>query len=98
MCGAWVNTRKCSSASLGSGTARKRASFAFSAAASRKPKMDWAEAGTDAVPLTRDDKKQSRTREARRRTENSLMRLRRESKYVNTAVLRYTHEGGAKEV
>src|SRR5712671_5064065 len=41
MCGAFVRMRKCSSASLGSGTFRKRASVAFSATASRKPTIGW---------------------------------------------------------
>src|ERR1035437_3209814 len=60
MCGTLVRMRRCSSASLESGTARKRDSAACSAAASRKPKM--VVAGLEdaaALPLDRVDQPES---------------------------------------
>src|SRR5581483_1779373 len=45
MCGTFVRVRRCSSASLGSGTARKRASMADSSVALRNPKIEIEEGG-----------------------------------------------------
>ena len=66
--------RKCSSASLDSGTARKRDSVACSAAASRKPRME----GTDpeyAAAFLPDvvNEPESKMAEERRAAEKSLM-------------------------
>src|ERR1700722_979563 len=52
MCGTWVRMRRCSSANLASGAARKRDSTVDSDAASRNPKMDGGAAASGALPPT----------------------------------------------
>src|SRR5258708_2961806 len=85
MCGACVRVRRCSSASLGSGTARKRASVAASAAESRKPKMGWGLVEGDSLPPTTARREGNKTAEERNTTKKNRMGSRCESKYGNTA-------------
>src|SRR5207237_3251300 len=47
ICGACVKVRRCASASLGSGTARKRDSLAFSSAELRKPNSGFTPFGDE---------------------------------------------------
>src|SRR5580704_16496070 len=74
MCGTLVRMRRCSSASLESGTARNRDSVVCSAAASRKPKMDGDEAGGDAAfPTDGAEEPHKKMAEERSAAEKSLM-------------------------
>src|SRR6266446_5251115 len=76
MWGACVSVRRCSSASLGSGTTRKRASVAVCAAESRKPKMGCEVGGFSVeLPLTLVDDVASRTTEENRATQKSRIGL-----------------------
>src|SRR6266849_2727278 len=84
MCGACVRVRRCSSASLGSGTARKRASVAAPAAESRKPKMGWGLVEGDSLPPTTARREGNKTAEERNTTKKNRMGSRCESKYGNT--------------
>src|SRR5712691_3095970 len=74
MCGTFVRTRRCSSASLDSGTARKRDSVACSAVASRKPKMVGVEAAdAEAFPTGDVDEPENKTATERSAVEKSFM-------------------------
>src|SRR5271154_2331065 len=75
MSGTRVSARRSCSASLGSGTARKRASVAISAVGSRKPKIAGAPDDPDAFPSTLNERLESMTAVETSAAEKNLMRL-----------------------
>src|SRR3977135_3350446 len=84
MCGTCVSVRRCCSASLGSGTARKRTSAAFSAVALLKPKMGCAPGSFSGALPTLVDKLDSKMVEEKITPQKSRIGLQSEREYGST--------------